>query len=302
MNRVDVLTYRQEFARELSARRIGVPGQPVRTRAVPSLSLVFDLRDVGLQELSRRDRGVLWQVEEARRDLLRWITGHGRRPEAVPPIVLVHSGSSQVHHLQAEYARRGVPSFLFSLGIEVVDATLQAPTKLVSCVQAAIGRACAHPLVARSSRADELFGSRKVDASFEGLPTFIRMPRRESTGGGDHKHELRITVPSTYQIKGGHSIPLPDIIRDEVVRQVVTTLTCGEHKEPTYDTGYTLLPGSGCWFSTNAGLHVQEAVSLLLSHLSRIDENSAKSIARYLRFSWLQDYVFATLDGKVVGQ
>ena len=164
---------------------------------------------------------------------------------------------------------------------------------MVQGAKAAVTRLQGHPIVAAKDRALELFGTCKVDALTRGEDAFQR-PKKKV-----HRRELSLFLPGTYQSEGGASHPLSNDLVIPVLRHIVLAYT-GNEGRPSETTGYTLIPGAGFWFSQNAMTYVEEPIQIAVIHLENVDLPRVRSLIRYLRFAWLQDMVFATLDGQAV--
>ena len=203
---------------------------------------------------------------------------------------------------------------------------------LVDGVDRAMHRLHQHPLLADGPRARELFAKSDMKPESESTGG-LKLP---AIRGLQYEYELptaelRIVLPGTYQLKGGLSVPLDRDLIDDVLLYVVTRLTATKSGNPSGGTGYTLLEGHGLWFNDEAQRFVEEPVRLALTHLhygekydpkverpdeAKLTEGERKAryrirqekshqdlrtqmneVARYLRFAWLQDVVFVTLDG-----
>jgi len=83
------------------------------------------------------------------------------------------------------------------------------------------------------------------------------------------------------------------------VRYCVVALA-GDKGRKTGECGYTSLPGRGWWYSEGTGRDVVEGVDWIIVH-AKVTLAQAQAAAAYLRWAWLQDFVFMTLDGRAVG-
>ena len=241
---------------------------------------------------------------EVRQPLLDWITNafHAEvRPHVFPLVVLCDDAPFARRLIDFAERDYDCPSFWFATGCEVLaerrDGTAMPDGEaLLDAALAALRRLEAHPLVAGGQRADELFKEHHVDALGAGRRAFERPWRVEG-----HIRDLCIVVPSTYQLEGGTSVTLNAGIVNDVLRHVVVKLTATPDGAPSEAAGCTLLEGEGWWYSRHARRWVDEPVRAAHIHLC-IEERQAQSLVRYLRFAWLQDTIFCTLDGKVVDE
>lgn len=263
--------------------------------------IVVDLRGHPL------DDDIARAVTELRAPLCEWLSGLvAERPHNCP-LVLLCEDEACLRGLVG-FAKRvcDCPSFWFATGCELLLTAAGADPKekeedddggdgVLAGAVAALRRLAAHPLVAEGVRGDELFYEHRVDALGVGRRAFVR-PRR---GMGGKRRELRVVVPSTFQIEGGTSVELPRPDLDRVLRHVVIELTADRPGVPSKEAGCTLLEGQGWWYSADAGRFVDERVRVAHIQLE-IEEEQVASLVRYLRFAWLQTTIFCTLDGAVV--
>jgi hypothetical protein len=264
--------------------------------------VVVDLREQPLTD------DLLEGVASLRKDLCWWVTTPGvDRPRMVGVVLLVDKPSVERELIDYAALRMDCPSFWFATGCEIViespgaDVTHWMAGDGVKQCAAALKRLSLHPLIADGDRGAELFRDCGVDALGVGRDAFLRrIPRDFRMACGDPS-ELRVVLPSTYQLEGGATMPLPGDMVGAVFRHVVTELTGkGEGRgRPSEDTGFSVLHGRGSYYSEKRGQHVEEAIQLAQIQLE-ISRDQVRSLVRYLRFAWLQDSVFCTLNGKVV--
>ncbi len=256
--------------------------------------VVIDIRECKIPEAV----SIIDAVASLRSDVCRWVATPGvDKPRTVALVLFV--GSPPDERALIDYATEHLdcPSFWFVTGCEIVivprEETDISLYNLFVRSKAAFDRLSLHPLLSEGERGKKLFAEHRIDALRKGDDAFRRLV------GTEEVRELRIVLPSTYQLEGGASIPLPGHLVEAVFRHVVIELTGKVRGVPTAKTGYTLLDGRGSYFSEKSGRHVEETIHLAQVHL-KISVAQAKSLVRYLCFAWLQDEVFCTLDGKVV--
>jgi hypothetical protein len=254
---------------------------------------IIDLRAGEIEEVT------LTALAELRRPLMDWLTHSAGAHPRVVPITVLCADAPAVRRL-LDFAERvyDCPSFWFATGWEILahrrfDGATDDDGNLFRDGLLALDRLRNHPLVADGDRAEELRAC-AVDALGPGLDAFER-PWHPS---GTRRH-LQIIVPSTYQLRGGGSVLLSTPHINEVLRYLVVELTARARGVPSHEAGCTILRGEGWWYSPQARRWIDEEVRSAHIYL-RIEPRQARSVVRYLRFAWLQDTIFCTLDGRAV--
>lgn len=254
-------------------------------------------------------RGRAWDDETAgavaalREPLCNWLSGRlTERPHNYPLVILCQDDGALRRLVDFAKWECDCPSFWFATGCELLLARGEPADESDGELEgalAALQRLGAHPLVAEGQRGGELFATCRVDALGRGRQAFERPVHGGAGGGGRRRRELRVVVPSTFQIEGGLSVELPRPEVDRVLRHVVIELTSREPGAVSEEAGCTLLEGVGWWYSSGAGRFIDESVRVAHIQLE-IEKQQVASLVRYLRFAWLQTIIFCTLDGQVV--
>lgn len=253
--------------------------------------LIVDLRgEAGSDDVFRAIVGL-------RSRFLAWLGKQNAVPTSNVPLVLI-GGAVELDAARRWSVRRGGPALWFSLGVELVEASEDGVPW--QAVRASVDRLKSHPVVQMSTRIHTIFpsGSPAVTclAWHDGVPA---APVLNDTDRPGEMKELGFPCPSTFELQGGLSAPLPADLREAVVRYCVVALA-GDQGRKTGACGYTSLPGRGWWYSEGTGRDIVEGVDWIIVH-ARVSLAQAEAAAAYLRWAWLQDYVFMTLDGRAVG-
>lgn len=218
------------------------------------------------------------------------------KPDAEPVVVLVQGDPAAEGGLR-EYAwRHGGPALWFAMGYAILVQRPGSGELTKAHAEAARARLRAHPICEEGgNRWADLFSQRKVDGDPSGYPTIDPCQLGESP----RRAELVFAVPTTYQRADGTSDLIPHDVRWDTVKWVLLRLTGTPGGAYGAESGYTTWRGGGWWFHDRRREPVDEGVDLVSIH-APVSAAMAWSTVRYLRWAWLQEEVFATLDGRRV--
>lgn len=250
---------------------------------------------------------VLPLVGSLRDEVFNWVCCGRGQPRAQNPIVLLCRDAASCSEVEDWAARRfWCPAIWFALGVHILDVNsiLKFEAKyedmdegfgvalsetLWNAIAAALEGLRHSPLVGMGHRAAALFCGREQSDRpncLDGrLHALIEIPPPAQ------RHEIMVLRPSTYQLEGGLTVPLPTSVLEKTTAHIVSCMS------PPKDLGWTEVQGTGRWFNERFGQVIREEVTRI-EIVAKVHQAALRFLSGYLRFSWLQDLVIVTYDGR----